>query len=26
VKSTGLGLVEKQETAPGTFEFYVRKN
>jgi TusA-related sulfurtransferase len=26
VKSTALGLVDKQETAPGTFEFYIRKN
>jgi TusA-related sulfurtransferase len=26
VKSTALDLVAKQETAPGTFEFYIRKN
>jgi len=26
VKSTALDLVDKQETAPGTFEFYIRKN
>ena len=26
VKSTRLTLADKQETAPGTFEFYIRKN
>ena len=26
VKSTALDLVAKQETAPGTYEFYIRKN
>ena len=26
VKSTALDLAAKQETAPGTFEFYIRKN
>jgi tRNA 2-thiouridine synthesizing protein A len=26
VKSTGLELLAKQETAPGTHEFYIRKN
>jgi TusA-related sulfurtransferase len=26
VRSTPLDLVDKQETAPGTFEFYIRKS